>query len=183
MGATYVVPVACETLAANDHAAGGTDECSFPATHLVTPGEGALETYTNTVSVLYVLPESYGLDNEIRDSDSFETDIVHPAVDVEKTGLSFSKTGDTITWTITIKNTGDVPLELDTLTDVGATYVVPVACETLAANDHAAGGTDECSFPATHSSHTWRGSAGDLHQYRQRAVCPAGIIRTGQRNS
>ena len=86
VGATYAVPAACETLAANDHAAGGTDECSFPATHLVTPAEGALETYTNTVSVLYVLPESYGLDNEIRDSDSFETDIVHPAVDVEKTG-------------------------------------------------------------------------------------------------
>ena len=87
-----------------------TDECSFPATHLVTPTEGALEEYINTVVVRYVLPASIRTGNDIPTATASTTDIVHPAVDVEKTGDAYSKTGDTITWTITIKNTGDVPL-------------------------------------------------------------------------
>ena len=150
-GATFVVPAGCNNLAANNGAAGGPDECSFTATHVVTPAEGALETYTNTVVVHYDLPASYGLANDITDSDSFETDIVHPTIAVTKTGDAFSKTGDTITYTVTIKNTGDTALELSTFSDtLVPTVDPPAACDSLAANDGVAGGPDECSFTYTH---------------------------------
>ena len=123
----------------------------FTATHVVTPAEGALETYTNTVVVHYDLPASYGLANDITDSDSFETDIVHPTIAVTKTGDAFSKTGDTITYTVTIKNTGDTALELSTFSDtLVPTVDPPAACDSLAANDGVAGGPDECSFTYTH---------------------------------
>ena len=77
---------------------------------------------------------------------------MHPSVEVTKTGDAFSKTGDTITYQVTIKNTGDTALELDSFSDTlvpGADP--PAACDTLAANDGAAGGPDECSFSYTHT--------------------------------
>ena len=80
----------------------------LPGDPLSHPAEGALETYINTVIVRYVLPRVYGLATKSLTATASTTDIVHPAVDVEKTGDAYSKTGDTITWTITIKNTGDV---------------------------------------------------------------------------
>ena len=144
-------PAGCDTLAANDNAAGGPDECQFTFTHLVTAGEGAGETLTNTATAHYDLPASYALANDITDSDDHTVDIVHPSIDVTKTGDAYSKTGDTITYTVTIKNTGDTPLVLDTFSDTLVPGVdPPVGCDNLAANNGAAGGPDECSFTYTH---------------------------------
>ena len=115
-------------------------------------GRGRPRDLHNTVVVHYDLPASYGLANDITDSDSFETDIVHPTIAVTKTGDAFSKTGDTITYTVTIKNTGDTALELSTFSDtLVPTVDPPAACDSLAANDGVAGGPDECSFTYT----TW----------------------------
>ena len=144
-------PVACDNLAANNNAADSPDECSFTYTHVVTAGEGAGEPLANTAAAHYDLPAGYALANDITDSDDHTVDIVHPAIDVTKTGDAFSKTGDTITYTVTIKNTGDTPLVLDTFSDTLVPGVgPPVACDNLAANNNAAGGPDECSFTYTH---------------------------------
>ena len=69
----------------------------------------------------------------------------------------------------------------DTITDVGATFVVPAACDTLAANDDAPGGT----MSARSRRRTWshrRGRARDLRQHRHRPLRPAGELRTRQRH-
>jgi uncharacterized repeat protein (TIGR01451 family) len=36
---------------------------------------------------------------------------------VDKSGDAFSKTGDTVTYTVTVKETGDTALELGSITD------------------------------------------------------------------
>lgn len=41
---------------------------------------------------------------------SWTVDVLHPSIDVEKTGPQYAHEGDTITYTITVKNTGDCPL-------------------------------------------------------------------------
>ncbi|MBP1702935.1 MAG: hypothetical protein H6Q38_2042, partial [Chloroflexi bacterium] len=111
-GATFVVPAACNSLAANDGAPGGLDECSFTATHLVTPAEGLLETYSNTVVVHYDLPASYNLGNDITDSDTFVTELLHPNFTLTKKCAEEPLTGDDqfAVFNITLKNTGDVDL-------------------------------------------------------------------------
>jgi len=153
LGATYTVPEACEELAADDEAVGGLDECSFEATHVVTEAEGLLEEYVNTVSVLYVLPEMYGLDNEITDQDSFTTDIVHPSFTIEKVGDAFSKYdtladvpfGDVIDYTLTLVNTGDVDLVLGDLDDtLEPTVALSEECATLSVGE-------TCIFNYTHT--------------------------------
>ncbi|MEM2939023.1 MAG: SdrD B-like domain-containing protein [Candidatus Bathyarchaeia archaeon] len=42
--------------------------------------------------------------------DAWTVDILHPAVEVEKNGPAYAYEGDTIAYTITVKNTGDCPL-------------------------------------------------------------------------
>jgi uncharacterized repeat protein (TIGR01451 family) len=41
---------------------------------------------------------------------SWTVDILHPAIEVSKSGPEYAHEGDTITYTITVKNTGDCPL-------------------------------------------------------------------------
>ena len=146
-------PAACDALAANDGQPDGADELPFTFTHVVSATEGAGETLTNTVTAHYDLPDSFGLANDITDSDDHTVDIVHPALELTKTGDAFSKTGDTVTYTVTVKNTGDTGLELDTITDSidgDLADDAPAACDTLAANDGQPDGADECSFTFTH---------------------------------
>ena len=53
----------------------------------------------------------------VTDTDGCETDILHPAIDVTKSCPEFGQVGDTITYTITVENTGDEDLENVTVED------------------------------------------------------------------
>jgi uncharacterized repeat protein (TIGR01451 family) len=57
---------------------------------------------------------------------------INPSVDISKSGPSTYKTGDIITYTITVRNTGDTVLQIDGFTDsLAGTPNVPVGLQTL----------------------------------------------------
>ena len=118
-----------------------------------TVPSGSPDQLVNTVTAVY--NSLAGLNGtEATGSANWTVNLFQPSVEVTKTGDAFSKTGDTITYTVTIKNTSssDSPnLILDTFTDTLVPAVdPPAACDSLAPNDGAAGGPDECSFTYTH---------------------------------
>jgi len=55
--------------------------------------------------------------NEVTDTDTHETTIIHPAISVQKTGADFAYAGDTVTYTFAAANTGDTPLHDVSVTD------------------------------------------------------------------
>ena len=58
--------------------------------------------------------------------DTWTVDILHPAIEVSKSGPEYAHEGDNITYTITVKNTGDCPLSNVQVSDDvagAATYV------------------------------------------------------------
>jgi len=57
------------------------------------------------------------LGRTVSDSASWTVDILHPGIDVTKTGPLYAHEGDTITYTITVSNTGDCPLYSVFVTD------------------------------------------------------------------
>ncbi|MCP3996903.1 MAG: DUF11 domain-containing protein, partial [bacterium] len=87
---------------------------------------GAVETYscsmtagavdfTNTASVTGDDP----IGNPVADEDSADVDVINPAVTIDKTPDSQqARPGDTVTFDITVSNTGDVELTGVTVTDV-----------------------------------------------------------------
>ncbi|UCH88340.1 MAG: DUF11 domain-containing protein, partial [Thermoplasmata archaeon] len=63
---------------------------------------------------------AYGTDpfeTEVTDSDSWSVNILHPAINIVKTGPAEAHEGDTITYTYTVTNTGDTPLKDVSVTD------------------------------------------------------------------
>jgi uncharacterized repeat protein (TIGR01451 family) len=48
-------------------------------------------------------------EREVSDQDDHSTRILHPAIDIEKTGPANATAGDLITYTLEVRNTGDVP--------------------------------------------------------------------------
>jgi uncharacterized repeat protein (TIGR01451 family)/fimbrial isopeptide formation D2 family protein len=60
----------------------------------------------------------------VSDSASWFVDVLHPSIDVTKTGPNYAHEGDTITYTITVSNTGDCPLYSVSVTDtlLGSIY-------------------------------------------------------------
>jgi uncharacterized repeat protein (TIGR01451 family) len=85
------------------------DECCY----LVQPGDP--DPLVNTVTVTVVVPD---LGNRYTKSDSCETDLVDPNIDLTKTVDNPEPCpGDTVTYTICIENTGDAPLENVVVTD------------------------------------------------------------------
>ena len=65
-----------------------------------------------------VTAEGYdALSLKVSDDASWTVDVLHPAIDVSKSGPTYAHPGDTITYTITVSNTGDCPLYSVSVTD------------------------------------------------------------------
>jgi uncharacterized repeat protein (TIGR01451 family) len=79
-----------------------------------TPQAGDPDPLTNTVTAA-----GNGADSgvEASDTDSCTTDILNPAIDVEKSCTELAHVGDTVTYTITVTNTGDEDLDSVTVMD------------------------------------------------------------------
>ncbi|MEM2294046.1 MAG: hypothetical protein QXX41_12295 [Nitrososphaerota archaeon] len=76
----------------------------FTATYEVS--ETDLDPLTNTATVT-----STTLDPQISNNKaSWSVDVLHPGIDVKKTGPEYAHERDEITYTITVENTGDCPL-------------------------------------------------------------------------
>jgi uncharacterized repeat protein (TIGR01451 family) len=125
---------------------------------------------TNTVTVKY----KDALNTEKTDTASWTVDILHPHIDVSKSGPAYAHEGDTMTYTYTVTNTGDCPLSGVSMTDtllgsltghlpdttlnVGevdtftVNYVVP-AHSTLISNTVTAPGSDPLSARAMQKAH------------------------------
>jgi uncharacterized repeat protein (TIGR01451 family) len=58
---------------------------------------------------------SDSLGKTVTDTDSHDTKILHPAVNIEKTGPATANQGDRVPYTLTVTNPGDVPLVGQTL--------------------------------------------------------------------
>jgi uncharacterized repeat protein (TIGR01451 family) len=79
-----------------------------------TPEAGDPDPLTNTVTAT-----GTGEDSGVEASDeaSCETDILNPAIDVEKSCTALAHVGDTVTYTITVTNIGDEDLDGVTVMD------------------------------------------------------------------
>jgi hypothetical protein len=104
--------------------------CCFSYPYTVQPGDP--DPLINTVSVI---GKVVGVDVNVTDSTTCETDILHPDFDVNKECLTEPVEGDMAQFRITIENTGDVNLIINTnepeipadqLLAVGQTIVVDV---------------------------------------------------------
>jgi uncharacterized repeat protein (TIGR01451 family) len=77
---------------------------TYYVNYTITGDEG--DPFTNTAN-------TKGTDNlkkTVTDDDSHTVDILHPAIDVDKTGPAEAHVGDTITYKIVVTNTGDCTL-------------------------------------------------------------------------
>ena len=59
--------------------------------------------------------------NTVNDTDSHDTDLLHPAIDIEKTGPATATAGDVLTYSLTVTNPGDMSFASDkvVVTDPG----------------------------------------------------------------
>jgi hypothetical protein len=96
----------------------------------------------------------YG-ESKVCDSDDHDVDILHPAIEIDKTGAAYAYAGDTVTYHFAVKNSGDTTLTGVTVTDPRCTSA-PV---------RNAGETDT-SFDPT-----------DVWNYTCTAVVPAGVTQ------
>ena len=79
-----------------------------------TPQAGDPDPLTNTVTATGTGADSGA---EASDEASCTTDILNPAIDVEKSCTELAHVGDTVTYTITVTNTGDEDLDGVTVMD------------------------------------------------------------------
>jgi len=100
---------------------------------------------TKTFTINYVVPTPSGditntatasgfdiLGLQVSDMDSWTVDVLHPGIDVTKTGPSRAREGETIIYTITVCNTGDCPLYSVFVTD---TLLGPIYSDGLAVGE------------------------------------------------
>lgn len=103
----------------------GDLSASFPDTLAV--GGSVTRSFDHTLTAQDVDPvhnevtaKGDGVDSgkEVSDTDSCDTDVIHqPAIDVSKSCTAAVKIGEDITYSITVTNTGDEPLEDVTVND------------------------------------------------------------------
>jgi uncharacterized repeat protein (TIGR01451 family) len=94
------------------------------------PDDTLLVNESNTIIVTHTVPtpsdditnivtargeDALGL--EVTDTDSWTVDVLHPAINIVKTGPLYVRLGETITYTYVVTNVGDCPLKEITLTD------------------------------------------------------------------
>jgi hypothetical protein len=89
----------------------------YTCTHLVTAGDP--DPLPNTVTATGTVPETER--PPVTDTDSAEADVFHPAIDIAKTGPATATAGAVLNYTLTVKNTGDIPFASDkvVVTDPG----------------------------------------------------------------
>jgi uncharacterized repeat protein (TIGR01451 family) len=105
-GTAVTVPGFPSTLAAG---------ASFTGNYVYTPTGNEDDPLTNTATVTAVGVVS---DTTVTDTSiECDTDILHPEITVTKSCTDFALVGDTITYTITVENTGDEDLEDITVDD------------------------------------------------------------------
>jgi uncharacterized repeat protein (TIGR01451 family) len=84
---------------------------TFTCSHVVAAGDG--DSYTNTVTV-----SGTGGGHTVGPvSDSVDANVLHPEIDVAKTGPAYVYHGDQITYRFTVTNPGDTPLSDVHVTD------------------------------------------------------------------
>ncbi|MET1011517.1 MAG: hypothetical protein ABWY83_03990 [Actinomycetota bacterium] len=98
-------------LFADTLAAGASDSAQY----VYTPDANDPDPLPNTVTVT---ADGVFSSTQVTDTDTCDTDITHvPGIDVEKTCPRSVPFGDDVTFTITVKNTGNEPLENVSVTD------------------------------------------------------------------
>ena len=85
-------------------------ECSMPAPSHVT---GELNPIVNTVTATGRDTQ----DNTVSDTDQHTTQLLHPAINVEKAGTASAFHGDNLMFEFTVTNAGDTPLTNVTVSD------------------------------------------------------------------
>jgi uncharacterized repeat protein (TIGR01451 family) len=83
----------------------------YTCDHTITAGDP--DPLPNTGTVTGVDP----LDKTVTDKSSHSVDIIHPAIQVQKSGPAEAHEGDTVTYTFKVTNTGDVALTNVTAVD------------------------------------------------------------------
>ena len=79
---------------------------STRCTHVIAAGDG--DPVPNTATVTGT--DRHG--NSDSDEDSASVDVIHPAIDIEKTGPATATVGAALAYTLTVTNPGDVPFAI-----------------------------------------------------------------------
>jgi hypothetical protein len=88
----------------------------YVCSHVVTAADP--DPLPNTVTATGTVP---GTTTKVSDQDSAEADVLHPAIDIEKTGPATATVGDVLSYTLTVTNPGDIEFAADkvVVTDPG----------------------------------------------------------------
>ena len=123
--------------------AGCGDTLAIGASCVIIASRTVLNTdpdpLVNTVTVHYGIPAEYNISADYTDTDSCTTDIIHPALSVTKSCDAYARIGDDVNYSITVTNTGDVPLDKASISDTllgdlsgeagcGATLAIGASC-------------------------------------------------------
>ncbi len=80
----------------------------YVCSHVVTAADP--DPLPNTVTATGTVP---GTDHKVTGKDSAEADILHPAIDIEKTGPATATVGAVLSYTLTVTNPGDIQFAAD----------------------------------------------------------------------
>jgi uncharacterized repeat protein (TIGR01451 family) len=106
--------------------------------YIYTVPPAAPDPMWNNVTATYTVS---GFPNVVNATASHSVDLVHPGLNVTKTGDTLSKVGDNVTYNITVRNTGDVALNRtsvidDRLGDKSADFAAVLAANTSESHNY-----------------------------------------------